>query len=109
MARWAGTVMAATVAVLALSREADAATIFGAIHQGGQPVANAPVALVCRGAEAARTTTDARGAYRLTANQTGRCTIEVRGGSTEVSLYQDPTRYDFNLVGAGGQLRLDRR
>lgn len=109
MARWAGTVMAAAVAVLALSREADAATIFGAIHQGNRPVVNAPVALVCRGTEAARTTTDARGGYRLTANETGRCTLEVRGGSTEVILYQDPTRYDFDLVGAGGQLRLNRR
>ena len=110
MANWARTVKAAVVAsALVVSGEAAAATIYGTIRQGSQPVTNAPVVLSCGGSEAATTNTDARGAYRLTTGRTGRCNLQIRGASTEVILYQDPIRYDFEIVGGGGQLSLIRR
>lgn len=110
MTRWSRTVKAiAVVFVLAFPPEAVAATIFGAIQQGNQPVADALVVLVCGGTEAARTTTNAKGIYRLTTDRIGRCSLQVRGGSAEVGVYQDPTRYDFEIVGSGGQPRLNRR
>jgi len=110
MARWAMTVKVAVAAsALVLCGEAAAATIYGTIQQGNQPVASTPVVLTCGGNEAARTNTDARGAYRLTTGLTGRCNLQIRGASTEVILYQDPIRYDFEIVGGGGQTSLIRR
>jgi len=102
MPKWATTVKAVTVAAaLLVSGEAAAATIYGMIQQGSQPIRNTPVVLICGGAEAAKTTTDDRGNYRITAAQTGSCKLQVGGASGEVTLYQDPTRYNFDLVGTG--------
>ena len=110
MAKWARTVKAVVVAsALAVSGEAVAATIYGTIRQGNQPVANTPVVLICGGNKAAETNTDGRGAYRLTTGRTGRCELQIHGASSEVILYQDPIRYDFEIVGGGGQTSLIRR
>ena len=102
MGRWA---LAATGAVLACALigagQAGAATIYGIIQASSQPVANTPVSVACPGAEA-RTTTDARGTYRVTIARTGRCTLQVRGTTAPVILYEEPTRYDFEV--AGGRL-----
>lgn len=109
MARWTMTVTVAAVGfVLAVSERVDAATIYGTIQSGSQPVTNAPVSLTCPGAEARPTNTDGRGTYRLTVGRTGRCTLQIRGVSAQVILYEDPTRYDFEIVG-GAQPRLIRR
>ena len=100
--------LTATAAALAFALygagPAAAATIYGIIQASNQPVANAPVSVACPGAEA-KTTTDARGTYRLTVARTGRCTLEVRGAASPVILYEEPTRYDFEVAGA----RLMRR
>lgn len=102
MPKWATTVKAATVAAaLLVPGEAAAATIYGMIQQGNQPVRNTPVVLNCGGAEAGRTTTDDRGNYRITTPRTGSCNLQVGGASGEVTLYQDPTRYNFDVVGKG--------
>ncbi|HEY2987456.1 MAG TPA: hypothetical protein VGL11_07005 [Candidatus Binatia bacterium] len=110
MAKWTKTAKAAAVVfTLFIPAGVAAATIYGTISQGNQPVANAPVVLVCGGSEAAKATTDARGTYRLTTGKTGRCNLKIGVGSTDVILYQDPTRYDFEITGAGPQTRLNRR
>jgi hypothetical protein len=110
MANRATMLKAAAVAfTLFVPAEAAAATIYGMISQGNQPVANTPVVLVCGGSEAAKAATDARGTYRLTTSKTGRCTLKIGAGSTDVILYQDPTRYDFEVTGAGAQTHLNRR
>ena len=106
MPKWATIVKAVTVAAaLLVSGEAAAATIYGMIQQGNQPVRNTPVVLICGGAEAARTNTDDRGNYRITTPRTGGCNLQVGVASGEVTLYQDPTRYNFEMLGA----RLVRR
>jgi hypothetical protein len=105
MPKWVSTVKAVIVAAaLLVSGEAAAATIYGMIQQGNQPVRNAQVVLTC-GAEEAKTTTDDRGNYRITTPRTGSCKLQVGGASGEVTLYQDPTRYNFEMSGA----RLVRR
>jgi hypothetical protein len=111
MGRHATIVTTATlvlVLVLAGAGQVAAATIYGIIQADKQPVANTPVSVACPGAEG-RTTTDGRGTYRLTVARTGRCTLQVRGAAAQVILYEEPTRYDFELVGAGAQARLTRR
>jgi hypothetical protein len=100
MSKFAMTAKTATVlAALLVSGEAAAATIYGMIQQGNQPVRNTPVVLNCGGAEAGRTTTDDRGNYRITTPRTGTCSLQVGGASGGVTLYQDPTRYNFDVVG----------
>ncbi len=100
MARWAMTLTAVSVvSVLAVADPATAATIYGIILEGGRPAANAPVTLSCSGAQT-RTNTDGRGTYRLTLPRSGRCSLDVRGASAPVILYEDPTRYDFEIAGA---------
>ena len=99
---------ASIVSVLIVADPAAAATIYGIIHEGGGPAASAPVTLSCGGAQT-RTNTDGRGTYRLTVARPGRCSLDVRGVSVPVILYEDPTRYDFEIVGAPAQPRLLRR
>lgn len=102
MPKWATTVKAVTVAAaLLVSGEAAAATIYGMVQQGNQPVRSTTVTLFCGAAVVAKTTTDDRGNYRITAAQTGSCKLQVGGASGEVTLYQDPTRYNFDVVGTG--------
>jgi hypothetical protein len=106
MARWTMMVGIGVVAsVLAIPGAAAAATIYGIIQQGNQPVSNTQVVLACGGTEVARATTDDRGNYRLTVARTGRCDLQVGGASGQVNLYPDPTRYNFEMAGT----RLIRR
>lgn len=107
---WPLSMTVATALALALTVPApgEAATIYGTIRQGGKPVANADVELACaRGRDSRRT--DARGAYRFTINQAGRCVLRVLGASSPVILYEDPTRYDFDVRQEGGRSRLIRQ
>lgn len=93
---------------LALPRPAAAATIYGAIQEAGKPVADVPIVLMCDGQrEAGRT--DARGTYRFTIGRTGRCELQVQGDSAPIIVYDDPTRYDFEIRREGGRPRLIRR
>jgi len=109
MARWAVPLTATSIAFgLVLAAPASAATIYGIILEGGRPAGNAPVTLSCSGAQT-RANTDDRGTYRLTLARSGRCSLSVRGVSAPVILYEDPTRYDFEIGGAAGQQRLLRR
>jgi hypothetical protein len=97
------TLAASIVSVLVMAEPAAAATIYGIIREGGRPAGNAPVTLSCSGAQT-RANTDDRGTYRLTLARSGRCTLAVRDVSAPVILYEDPTRYDFEIVGTPARL-----
>ena len=87
---------------------AAAATIYGALSEGGQPVAGATLELKC-GGETSAAKTDARGAYRFTVNQSGKCELRAAGGVAPIILYAEPTRYDYEVRRAGGGATLVRR
>ena len=109
MASWATPAKTLAIAcALATSGPLAAATIYGTIQEGNQPLSTTPVVLSCSGAEAT-TNTDQRGNYRLTLNRTGRCILKVGGGSAQVAVYDDPTRYNFEIARSGGQIRLIAR
>ena len=88
--------------------QAGAATIYGALSEGGQPVAGAALELKC-GADASAAKTDARGAYRFTVSQSGKCELRVAGAVAPIILYNEPTRYDYEVRRAGGTATLVRR
>ena len=108
MGRYAAIVTTLALTLAGGAGQAAAATIYGIIQAGNQPVANTPVSVACPGADG-QATTDGRGTYRVTVARTGRCTLQVRGATAQVILYEEPTRYDFELQGAGAQARLLRR
>lgn len=88
---------------------ATAATIYGALSEGGQPVAGATLELNCGADGPAAARTDARGAYRFTVSRTGKCELRAAGGAAPVIVYNEPTRYDFEVRRAGGGTTLVRR
>jgi hypothetical protein len=99
---------AVIVGALLGAGHAVAATIYGALSEGGQAVVGAPLELKC-GADASAVKTDARGAYRFTVNQTGKCELHVAGAMAPIILYNEPTRYDYEIRRAGGTTTLVRR
>jgi hypothetical protein len=109
MTRWMVLAMAATLGLaLALPAEAGAATIYGTMQEAGRPIADLKVDLQCDGGRDSKQT-DARGTYRFTVSWTGRCELRARGGSSPVILYNEPTRYDFEIQQVGGRPSLIRR
>jgi hypothetical protein len=97
-----GLMMVAGIALLAIDKDASAATIFGTVYLNNQPYANKELTLNC-GSGPLTSNTDARGSYRLNANHVGPCTLSSGTLTTEVILYQNPSRYDFDV--SGSQLR----
>lgn len=109
MTRWAIVVIASGLALaLATAGHVAAATIYGTIREGDRPLENAKIELLCAGKRVSQQT-DARGTYRFTISQTGRCRLEIEGGSAPVIVYDEPTRYDFEIRQEGGRRRLIRR
>src|SRR5262245_5236698 len=109
MTLWVALATAATLGLaLAFPTQVGAATIYGTLQEGGQPLANLKVDLQCQGGRDSRQT-DARGTYRFTVGWIGRCELSARGGSSTVILYNEPTRYDFELREVGGRPSLIRR
>jgi hypothetical protein len=86
----------------------EAATIYGTIHDGDRPLADAAIELSCGGRRVAGRTDD-RGAYRFTVGQTGRCELRAAGSSAPVILYEQPIRYDFEVRRHDGRAGLIRR
>ncbi len=87
---------------------AVAATIYGSLSEAGKPVAGADMVLQC-GAEGTPGKTDARGAFRFTVNKTGNCELRVAGAVAPVIVYDEPTRYDYEVRRAGNASSLVRR
>lgn len=100
--------IATALGALAVPGYLEAATIYGMIHEGGRPLANTGIELSCGGRRETGQTDD-RGAYRFTVRQTGRCELRAQGSSVPVILYDQPTRYDFEIRREDGRTQLIRR
>ncbi|MBI4528839.1 MAG: carboxypeptidase regulatory-like domain-containing protein [Deltaproteobacteria bacterium] len=103
--------MVLLVLVVMGSESALAAQIYGSLVQNGKPVPGIEVYVVdCAGCQAK---TDAYGSYRIYIPTSGKFTLKVRYGSGELShliySYNNPVRYDFELVNQAGQYVLRRR
>ena len=85
----------AFVVATVLSHAASyAATIYGTVTQGGTPLRQTRIELVCGNASDWRLTDD-HGSYRLTVPTTGRCRLTVNNASANVIVYDEPTHYDW--------------
>jgi hypothetical protein len=96
-------------AFIALPGIASADTIFGTLTGPDGP--NATLALACEHA-VANANADRYGSYRITVAGRGRCHLRVNGMPAPgelVFLYDEPTRYDYEVSKVGGVTRIERR
>jgi hypothetical protein len=102
--------LAMLAGVLALPGLAAAAnTIYGTLTGPDGP--NASLVLACERATATANA-DKAGSYRLTVNDRGRCHLRVNNMPAPgelVFVYEDATRYDYEVTKAGGVTRISRR
>lgn len=94
---------------------ASAAQIFGTLKEGDRPVGKGVnVVVECAGGGDSKET-DAYGSYNLFVRQSGKCTLKVFyqgqwSAPFTIYSYNDPVRYDFELVRQGdGQYALRRK
>jgi hypothetical protein len=106
--RMALTTAATLGLALIVPSQVGAATIYGTMQEGGKPLGDLRVDLQCEGERDSKQT-DARGTYRFTVSWIGRFELRARGGSSPVVLYNEPTRYDFEIRQVDGRPRLIRR
>jgi len=93
----------ALTGVLAAPRDAGAAQIYGSINRP-----NTAVHIQCESGATADTRTDAQGRYQVFIGLTGRCTLtlpEQGGAHATVYSYDQPARFDFDVVEGSDQLR----
>jgi len=96
-------------ACVAVPAGADAETIYGTLTGPGG--ANARLTLACERASAS-TVADASGSYRLTVAGRGRCHLRINNMPEPgelVFVYDEPTRYDYEVSKVGGVTRIERR
>lgn len=85
--------------------EGYAGLIYGTVrNETGASIGGIPISVACPEfgrAPPQSVTTDGAGAYRIFIGIRGRCQLQV-GNSTPTTVfsYDDPVRYDFDLVGA---------
>jgi hypothetical protein len=104
------TLVVLALVVATLPTAAVAGEIYGAITEGGKPVKEGvKVGLVC-GEKHYATETDKDGAYRLFAEDEGKCTLRVTVGeetpSTTVHSFADSARYNLILEKKDGKYTL---
>jgi hypothetical protein len=95
-----------------LGAPAAAETIYGTLAGNGGP-ARAHLVLTCGGVSA-ETDTDAHGSYRLTIGAKGRCQLQISVGNAQapselVFVYDEPTRYDYEVQTGAGSAHIVRR
>jgi hypothetical protein len=96
-------------ACLALSTGAAAETLYGTLTGPGGP--NARLLITCE-RTAARALADNAGSYRITVNGHGRCHLQVNNMPAPgelVFVYEDPTRYDYEVTVVNGLAHIERR
>jgi len=84
-------------------------TIYGTLTGPGGP--GASLVLACERATATANA-DGAGAYRLTVNDRGRCHLRINDMPPPgelVFVYDDATRYDYEVTKSGGVTRISRR
>ena len=94
---------------LALSSAAAAETLYGTLSGPAGP--NARLVITCDKA-AAHAIADKSGSYRLTVNGHGRCRLQVNNMPPPgelVFVYEEPTRYDYEVDVVDGIARIERR
>ncbi len=94
---------------IALCAPAWAETLYGTLTGPGGP--NGRLVLTCDRA-VARAVADAAGSYRITVNGRGRCHLQVNNMPPPgelVFVYEEPTRYDYEVTAVGGAARIERR
>jgi hypothetical protein len=100
---------AVAAASIALPATAAAETIYGTLTGPAGP--NGRLTLTCeRGAASA--VADRSGSYRLTVAGRGRCHLRVNNMPPPgelVFVYDEPTRYDYEVTVVGGVARIERR
>ena len=81
---------------------AHAAQIYGTLTEGKRAVAGLQITVTCNSGGVFETQTNDSGSYSLRVGATGFCQFIVtnRTGppSIEIYLYDQPSRYDFNLT-----------
>ena len=91
-----------------------AGQIYGTIREGNRPVRNATVVVQC-GSDRGEGRSDQAGSYRVFVRQNGRCTLQLDAGGQRVELrsavfsYQNPVRYDLELLRTPNGFELRRR
>jgi hypothetical protein len=89
-----------------------AGNLFGTLFENGQPAKEAQITVTC-GSNTYDASTDEDGAYTIRATEAGRCAFSVnykdKTAETEIFAYDQPTRYDFDLVTAGAKYTLKKR
>jgi hypothetical protein len=91
------------VVALTTACPALAATIYGTLKRGNQPLASAAVQLTC-GTLTSAGQSDPRGNYSLSIAGSGPCILSVDGKTAPVNLGSQPVRYDFEVPAAGTSL-----
>ena len=105
--------LAAAIAMVgagvALPLAASAETLYGTLTGPGGP--NAKLLLTCERV-VARAAADNAGSYRITVNGRGRCHLQVNNMPPPgelVFVYEEPTRYDYEVTVVDGIARITRR
>jgi len=100
-------VLTAAVAAATLAQ----GEIYGDLRLGEKYLADTKIVLTC-GAERAEGTTDKAGSFRLAVKTPGKCqvtvTYEGQAASTDVVVFDKPSRYRLVLEQAGGKYVLKR-
>lgn len=94
---------------LALSSAASAETLYGTLSGPAGP--NARLVLTCDKV-AAHAIADKSGSYRVTVAGHGRCRLRVNNMPEPgelVFVYEEPTRYDYEVTAVDGVARIERR
>lgn len=91
------------------------AQIYGNLRSNNASVgANVPVTIRCEDGSINQGTTDSSGSYSVPARPSKKCWMSVYFGGrsskeSAVYPYDDPVRYDFDVVDNGGTIELRRR
>lgn len=100
------------VLFLAAPHLADAGHIYGTLRANNRPVANVSGQINCAGGSYG-VRTDQRGSYSTNIRQKGRCTLCINYGGRlathDIYSYDNPVRYDFDLIRQGAGYVLRRR
>ena len=96
--------------IAAVPAAAVAGEIYGTITEQGKPVKEGLAVTVTCGEKAVKGATDKNGAYRLFAEEEGKCTLALKVGeetpSTAVHSFSDSARYNLVLEKKDGKYAL---
>lgn len=107
------TIAMVVAGLMILGTTCRAGEIYGALSEGGKPLAAGTKVEIVTSAKTYETMTDKFGSYRLFAKEKGKCTLKVtykdQALSAEVFSYDKSTRYDWVLESQNGKLVLKRK